>query len=102
MLYLISCIYDMTPLSSNLHALPAHGMLVQLPRAVHFSTAQKLAEQVTVGMESLLEAQLVSLPLGMVLAARASRQNMWPAELTPAPKSALSAALLKALKKINR
>ena len=87
--------------SSTLGAIPDYGMLVQLPRSVHYATAQNLAEQVTVGLESLLEGKLVTLPLGMVLASRKSRQSQWPAEMTTVPKSALSVNLTRVIDKVN-
>jgi hypothetical protein len=81
--------------------LPDYGMLVELPRAIHYATAQNLAEHITVGLEGILDGKIVTMPLGMVLASRKNRQCQWPAEMTPAPKSALNVSLVKVINRLN-
>lgn len=81
--------------------LPEESMLIKLPRAIKTATCLELSEQVTIGLESMVDYPR-PLPEGMIFASRVSRHSIWPAEMRSVPASSLTAKLVQVLEAANQ
>jgi hypothetical protein len=83
-----------------INGLPDDLIIVKLPRAVKSYTSLQLSEQITVGVESMVNFSR-SLPEGIVFASRTDRHSLWPAEMTPVPNAALPPKLWEIVDALN-